>query len=413
MSDIITNKRKTIVIGGGASGLMSALTSAQKGNAVYLIEKNEKLGKKIYITGKGRCNLTNDCSVEEFLSFIVRNSSFMRGALYSFSPEKTMHFFNDNGTQIKTERGNRVFPLSDKASDVTNTFEKLLKKFGVNVLLNTIVESVLTENNQIVGVKTNNGIMYCDSLIVATGGISYSLTGSTGDGYKFAKNLGHNIIDTKPALVGLNLQDKDCLSLQGLTLKNVVLTASFNNKILFSQLGEILFTHYGISGPLTLSCSSYINRHNVKDLSLYIDLKPALSFEILEKRLIREFQENNRKSISFIVKGLLPSSMVNIFLDRLSISKNKTCSEITKIERNSIISLLKNFSLKIVSLRPIEEAIITSGGVDVKQINPKTMESKLIKNLFFAGEVLDVDCLTGGFNLQVAFSTGYVAGKNS
>ena len=413
MSDIIANKRVTVVIGGGASGLMSALQSALKGNEVYLVEKNEKLGKKIYITGKGRCNLTNNCSVEEFLSFVVRNSSFMRGSLYSLSPEKTMQFFKENGTQIKTERGNRVFPLSDKASDVTFTFEKLLKKLGVKILLNTLVEDILTKENRVIGVQTINSVINCDSVIIATGGISYSSTGSTGDGYKFAKNLGHNVIELKPSLVGLNILDKDCKTLQGLTLKNVVLSVNCDKKNIFSQMGELLFTHFGISGPLVLSCSSYINRLDINSLTISIDLKPALSFDVLEKRLIREFQENNKKSISYIIKGLLPSSMVEMFLNRLNISKNKTCSEITKLERTSIITLLKNFTLKISSLRPIEEAVVTSGGVDVKQINPKTMESKIIKNLFFAGEIIDVDCLTGGFNLQVAFSTGYVAGKNS
>ena len=321
MSDIMLNKRVTIVVGGGASGLMSALQSALKGNKVYLIEKNEKLGKKIYITGKGRCNLTNDCNVEDFLNYIVRNSSFMRGALYSFSPEKTIQFFEENGLKIKVERGNRVFPFSDKASDVTYTFEKLLKKIGVQIMLNTKVEDIIVDNNVVVGVKTSKEIIKCDSAIIATGGLSYPLTGSTGDGYKFAKNSSHNLVELKPSLVGFNLLDRDCISMQGLTLKNVVLSVNFDNKNIFSQMGEVLFTHFGISGPLVLSASSYINRLNLKKLSINIDLKPALTIEMLEKRLIKEFKENNKKGIGYIIKGLMPSSMVDVFINRVGISK--------------------------------------------------------------------------------------------
>ena len=412
MSGIIKKNNKTVVIGGGAAGMLAAIFSAQKGNSVVLIEKNEKLGKKIYITGKGRCNLTNDCSVEFFLENVVRNSVFLKSCLYSFSPEKTMNFFEENGLKLKVERGNRVFPLSDKASDITFTLEKLLKKLNVNILLNTIVKEILVENNSIKGVLTNNSNIQCDSVVIATGGKSYPLTGSTGDGYKFAKKLGHKIVDIVPSLTGINLISTENIALQGLSLKNVVLTATYNDKVVFSQMGEMLFAHFGISGPLVLSCSAIINRLDLSKVSLKIDFKPALSLEKLENRLIRDFSENNKKNISSVIKGLLPSKLVEIFISRIKEIKNKNCSEITTKDRDKIVFLLKNFSLKIQSLRNIEEAIVTSGGVSVNEINPRTMESKIIKNLFFAGEVIDVDCFTGGFNLQTAFSTGFMAGNN-
>ena len=401
---------KTIVVGGGASGLMSAYASASKGNQVVLLEKNEKLGKKIYITGKGRCNLTNNVSVNDFMNNVVSNPKFLYSALNSFSPEKTYEFFENNGLKLKVERGNRVFPQSDKASDVTKCLEKVLLANNVDFRLGVEVKEILVKNGKVFGVKTDKSTIECDNVIIATGGVSYPLTGSTGDGLRFASTLGHNITDLKPALVGLDLVGEDYKDLQGLSLKNVNLTVKNGNKTIYSDFGEMLFTHFGISGPIVLSCSSVINRQKLSDLKLYIDLKPALSVELLDQRLIRELSLCPIKSIYNVMPSLLPKSMIDLILTRAELNGRKKCSEITKVERQALINVLKNLEFSIKNLRPIEEAIVTSGGVSVKEINPKTMESKLIKGLFFAGEVLDVDAFTGGFNLQIAFSTGYLAG---
>lgn len=406
--------QKVIVIGGGAAGMLSACTASKQGKKVVLIEKNEKLGKKIYITGKGRCNLANDIPVNEFFSNVISNPKFLFSAINTFSPQETIEFFENNGMPIKVERGNRVFPQSDKASDVTKTLEKLLRKNNVDILLNTCIDKILVESNVVKGVIDSNGKVYeCDSLIVCTGGVSYSSTGSTGDGYKFAKSVGHSIVETKPALVGVELKGNDFIELQGLSLKNVTLTAKLGEKTLYSEFGEMLFTHFGISGPIVLSCSSVINRKPIENIDFYIDLKPALSIETLDNRLIREFKENNTKELSTVMRSLLPKNLISIVLRQACIKQTKNCSEITVNERQKIINALKSLKFSAKRLRPIEEAIITSGGVSVKEINPKTMESKIVKNLFFAGEVLDVDAFTGGFNLQIAFSTGYVAGINS
>ena len=401
---------KTIVVGGGASGLMSAYASASKGNKVILLEKNEKLGKKIYITGKGRCNLTNNVSVNDFMNNVVSNPKFLYSALNNFSPEKTYEFFEYNGLKLKVERGNRVFPQSDKASDVTKCLEKVLLANNVDFRLGVEVKEILVKNGKVFGVKTDKSTIVCDNVIIATGGVSYPLTGSTGDGLRFASTLGHNITDLKPALVGLDLVGEDYKDLQGLSLKNVNLTVKNVNKTIYSDFGEMLFTHFGISGPIVLSCSSVINRQNLSDLKLYIDLKPALSVELLDQRLVRELSLCPTKSIYNVMPSLLPKSMIDLVLTRAELNGRKKCSEITKVERQALINVLKNLEFSIKTLRPIEEAIVTSGGVSVKEINPKTMESKLIKGLFFAGEVLDVDAFTGGFNLQIAFSTGYLAG---
>lgn len=404
---------KVIVIGGGAAGMMAAYASANQGNQVVLIEKNEKLGKKVYITGKGRCNLTNNCDNKEFIENVVSNSKFMFGAINAFSTQNVMDFFEQNGLQLKTERGNRVFPLSDKASDVTNCLQKLLIKQGVEICLNSQVDNIL-KNDEGFNVYLSNKKRYIsDSVIICTGGISYSATGSTGDGYKFAKFFGHQIIETKPSLVGININNDFCRKLQGISLKNVVFSAKINGKTIFSQLGEMLFAHYGISGPLVLSCSALINRSNLENVCLNIDLKSGMTYEMLDNRLIREFEIANQKGVIYAIKTLLPMSFAEVILSRCSISKEKKCNEVTQKERERIIKTLKEFSLSASSLRPIEEAIITAGGVNVKEINPKTMESKLVSGLYFAGEVLDVDCFTGGFNMQTAFSTGYVAGVNS
>ena len=402
-----------VVIGGGPAGLMAACQSALKMNKIILLEKNEKLGKKLYITGKGRCNLSNDSSLEDFLKNVVSNPKFMYASLANFSVEKTKDFFESNGLKLKTERGNRIFPESDKASDVTKVFTKLLSEYNVDVKLNTLALEVLVKDGRIYGVKTEFEEIKCDYVIIATGGISYPLTGSTGDGYKIAKSFNHNVIDPRPALVGIELNDSFCKEMQGLSLKNVKLVCTNKSKTLFSEMGEMLFAHYGVSGPIVLSCSSYINRLNLSELSLYIDLKPALDESTLTKRLINEFKINNAKSILNTMPSLLPKSMCEPFLRLADVKNYKTCSEITVLERNRIISTLKKFPLSIKKLRPIDEAIVTSGGISVKDINPKTMESKLVKGLFFAGEVIDVDALTGGFNIQIALSTGYLAGINT
>ena len=413
MTDIIGKNNRIIVIGGGASGLFAAYGALLSNKEVLLLEKNEKLGKKIYITGKGRCNLTNYVLPQEFLNNVVVNRKFLTGAINIFSPYDCYSFFEDIGLPLKVERGDRVFPISDKASDVTKTLEKTILSMGAKIRLNTEVKSILYSEGFISGVLLTNGEkIYADSVIVCTGGKSYPSTGSTGDGYIFAKNVGHTIIPLKSALVGLELLGNDYQEMQGLTLKNVRLSAICNDKVIFSDFGEMLFTHFGISGPIVLSCSSNINRIDDR-IKILIDLKPALDEKTLDLRLIRELSDNNGKEISNVVRSLVPSSMVKIILKRASIKHDKKCAEITKEERSRIIKVLKQFEFTVKNLRPLEEAVVTSGGINVKEINPKTMESKLVKGLFFAGEVLDVDAYTGGFNMQIAFSTGFIAGKNA
>ena len=405
---------KVIIIGGGPAGLMAAISASKLNKKVILIEKNEKLGKKLYITGKGRCNLTNDVDAFEFLENVVSNKKFLYSAINFLPPEKTMSFFEESGLQLKTERGKRVFPLSNKASDVTKTLENTCKKLGVEILLNTKVERIYTENGEVKGVVlTDKSTILGDSVIIATGGISYPLTGSTGDGYKFAKKLGHNITELKPALVGIELEGEFFKKLQGLSLKNVSLNCESNNKNVFSEVGEMLFTHFGVSGPLVLTLSSLINRVNKENLDIYLDLKPGLDYNTLENKFIREFAQNSLKTIANYLRSVLPSSLINEVLIRACIKQDRKLCDIKVEQRNNLINVLKRFEIKFNKLRSIEEAIVTSGGVNVKEINPKTMESKLIKGLYFAGEVIDVDAFTGGFNIQIAFSTGFLAGYNA
>lgn len=399
-----------VVVGGGASGMMAAYASAKLNKKTILLEQNEKLGKKVYITGKGRCNLTCAVDENEFFKNVVTNPKFLFSAINLLSPYDLREFFEQNGLKLKEERGKRIFPESDKASDVNKTLEKVLKKLGVDIKLNTKVVEILQENGIIKGVKTETEVILCDSVIICTGGVSYPLTGSTGDGYKFAKRFGHSVISAKPALVGIELKGTDYLDLQGLSLKNVNLSATLSNKTIFSEFGEMLFTHFGVSGPIALSCSSIINKFNADELTLHIDLKPALTFEVLDNRLLREFKENNAKIITSALRSLLPKSLIDVVLKQSMVNASKNCSQITAEERKRILLTLKNLVFSVKKLRPIQEAIVTSGGVNVKEINPKTMESKLIKGLFFAGELIDVDAYTGGFNLQIAFSTGYCAG---
>ena len=408
---------KVLIIGGGAAGLMAAYSSAKKGNYTIIIEKNEKLGKKIYITGKGRCNLTNDITANEFLNNVVSNPKFLLGAINRFTPKSTIDLFEELGLSLTIERGNRVFPSSNKASDVTKTLEKAVKSLGVEVLLNTTVKAISVIGSEtgtkVTGVETNLGFIEGDSVIVCTGGISYPLTGSTGDGYIFAKKLGHKIIETKPALCGVCLRGSDYAQMQGLALKNISFTVKNNQKVICNDFGELLFTHFGISGPVVLSASSVINRLDFNNLTLHIDLKPALDEETLHNRLLREFKENSLKDLENVMRALLPKSLIGVVLSRAQVKRTKNCSEITKEERARLVSTLKNLEFKVSGLRPVEESIVTAGGVCVKDINPKTMESKLVNGLYFAGEVIDVDAFTGGFNLQIAFSTGYCAGQNA
>ena len=422
--------KQVLIIGGGAAGLMAAYAAAKNGHQVTLIEKNEKLGKKIYITGKGRCNFTNAVPPEDFFLNVVRGEKFLKGPIYSFSPEKTIEFFENYGLSVTIERGNRAFPSSNKASDVTKTLEKACKEVGVVVKLSEKVEQILTTMPNIItvsdinttpdigimpritGVKTDKNTYLADIVIVATGGISYPTTGSTGDGYQFAKKVGHKIVDLRVGLCGINVKGDFFKPLQGLSLKNVTLTAKYGEKTVYSGFGEMLFTHFGISGPIVLSLSSKINRLNVKDVSLFLDLKPALDENTLDKRLLRDFEKYKNKQIANALVELLPQKLISSVLFFAKIPEKKNVNVLTKEERSALVRVLKNLPILPISLRGFEEAIITSGGVDLSQINPKTMESKLVEGLKFCGEVLDVDAFTGGFNLQIAFSTGFVAGNS-
>ena len=423
---------KICVIGGGAAGLMAAYTAANNGNQVTLFEKNEKLGKKIYITGKGRCNFTNDVAPEEFLQNVVRGSKFLTGAIYAFPPQKTIDFFENNGLSIKIERGNRAFPSSGHASDITKTLEKACKMVGVEIKLNEKVEKITTITPDIIPmtditgtttpdatimpriakVGTNKENYEFDRVIVATGGISYPSTGSTGDGYIFAKQFGLKVTDIKAGLCGLNLSGDFFKNLQGLALKNVALSIKNGVKVVFNEFGELLFTHFGISGPIVLSASSIINRLPLEKLQVTLDLKPALDAQTLDKRLLRDFEKFKNKKIINALIEILPQKLIEFVLKESRVSPEKAINVLTKEERGRLVACMKAFPMQIHSLRGFEEAIITSGGIDLSEINPKTMESRKIKGLYFCGEVLDVDAFTGGFNMQIAFATGYAAGKS-
>lgn len=398
-----------IVIGGGPAGMMTAITAKNKDNNVTIFDSNEKLGKKLFITGKGRCNLTNDISPNDFLSKVISNSKFLYGGINTFTPQDAMEFVESNGTKLKVERGGRVFPVSDKSSDIIKAFERAIKSLGVKSLLECKVEHIIKVSDKFV-VKTNLGEYKADCVVVATGGCSYSTTGSTGDGYKFAKDFGHNIVDIRPALVPIDLQKFD-KRLAGLSLKNVKVTIDICGKK-FTEFGEMLFTHTGVSGPIILSLSSKINRLNIKGENLSIDLKPALTEEQLDLRILRDFENYKNKDFKNYIQELLPKSMIEPFLDRLNFDACTKVNSITKSNRQEIIKLLKNFSFKIDSLKDVNCGIVTAGGVDVKQLNPRTMESKIVSGLYFVGEVVDLDAVTGGYNIQIALSTGYLAGKD-
>lgn len=436
-----------VVIGAGPAGMMAAITAAKAGHQVTLLEKNEKIGKKLFITGKGRCNVTNACEVEGLFSNVMEHDKFLYSAIYGFDNQAVMQFFENAGCKLKIERGQRVFPESDHSSDVIRALDTQLKLTGVNVLLNREADAVLTQkladeaaqqeeaarepqdkykkkkenkkkkkqNAFVTGVKLKNKeVIPTQQVIVATGGISYVLTGSTGDGYRFAKDCGHSIVELSPALVPFQIEEAWCKQLQGLSLRNVTATVEVEGKKVYSDFGEMLFTHYGVSGPLILSASSYyVHKARGKQAKLYIDLKPALTREQLDKRILREFDENKNKQFKNAITSLFPSKLLPVMPMLADIHPDKKVNEITREERERFVDVIKNMELTISGIRDYNEAIVTKGGITVSEVSPSTMESKLVKGLYFAGEVLDLDALTGGFNLQIAWSTGYLAGASA
>lgn len=407
-----------IVIGGGAAGMMAAITAVSQGHNVTLFEKNEKLGKKLFITGKGRCNFTNAGYAEDIFNSVVTNKKFLYSAFNGFSNYDTMGFFGELGLDFKVERGNRVFPSSDHSSDVIGALSRRMKQLGVKVELNTQVDEVIANNGEFSAVKLTDAYnkkrtVSADKLIIATGGNSYQSTGSTGDGYRFAKSLGHEVTPILPALVPFIVKEEWERDLQGLSLKNVNVTIYDDKKIVYSDFGEMLFTHFGVSGPTVLSASSYAAKIiKNRPLKLVIDLKPALDEQQLDERILRDFEEFKNKSFKNSLDKLLPKKLIPVIVELSKIEPDKKIHDITKQERMTLVKLIKNLTLTLTGLRGFNEAIITQGGVSVKQINPTTMESKLVKNVYFAGEVIDVDAVTGGFNLQIAWSTAYAAGTH-
>ena len=402
-----------IVVGGGPAGMLSAYYAGKNQLSVLLLEQNGKLGKKLYITGKGRCNVTNDCDMDEFLQCVPRNGRFLYSALSALNTQDLQALFTKNGCPLKVERGQRVYPLSDKASDITKTLTGLLSKSGCKVMLNTKVAELLVEDGQAKGVVLEDGrTLHAKAVVVATGGVSYPGTGSTGDGYAFAKDTGHTITSPLPSLIPFHTKENWPLQLQGLALKNISLTAKKGKKTLYHNQGEMLFTHFGVSGPLVLQMSSYIVGMPYDTLSVSIDMKPALSHEQLHARLQNELQANGKKQLRTLLAGFLPSKMAELFPSICGISSTKIAGQISGAERKTIVDMLKQLPLTLTKPSPIAEAIITRGGVSVKDISPNDMQSKKIRQLYFAGEVIDVDALTGGFNLQIAFSTGALAGQS-
>lgn len=412
-----------VVVGGGPAGMIAGITSAEEGNNVILVEKNSSLGNKLKITGKGRCNITFDGDEEKFRNNIVNSSKFMYSSFSNFNNKDVVDFFNKLGVKTKVERGGRVFPVSDSAMDVVNALKNKLKKENVKIKYNSKVVEIITENEKISGVKLENGTeIACDKCIIATGGKSYSSTGSTGDGYILLEKLGHSIKEIKPGLVPLKSEDKICKELQGLSLRNVKISIidKTNNKILYSEFGEMMFSHFGVTGPVILSASSKLNTvKNInekiknKQIELVIDLKPALSFEVLDKRIQRDFEKYTNKEFKNSLNDLLPQKLISPIINLSKIDKEKKVHQITREQRENLVNIVKNLKINISGFMPLDMAIVTSGGINTKEINPKTMESKIVKGLYVVGELLDVDAYTGGYNLQIAFSTGVAAGKNS
>ena len=404
-----------IVVGGGAAGMMAAVFAARNGQNVQLLEKNEKLGKKLFITGKGRCNITNAADIEDLFTAVTSNPKFLYSGFYSFTNQQVIDFFEELGVKTKIERGERVFPVSDHSSDVIAAFSRELKSLGVAVSLHTEVGELLCEQDKVCGVLLTNGKkMKADAVIVATGGISYPSTGSTGDGYRFARETGHRVTELLPSLVPMEVRQWYAKELQGLSLRNIEIRITDGKKKLYEEFGEMLFTHYGVTGPVILSASSVVGKTlRKKELTLHIDLKPALSEEQLDKRILREFDANNNKQYKNSIDSLFPAKLKPVMIELSEIEPEKKVNEITKEERQRLVHLIKDFTMTLTGLRGYNEAIITKGGVSVKEIDPGTMESKKMKGLYFAGEVLDLDAVTGGYNLQIAWSTGYLAGINA
>ncbi len=409
----MSNSYDCIIVGGGAAGMMAAITAAGLGKSTLLLEKMNRCGKKISITGKGRCNVTNNCTSDDFFANIPTNPRFLYSAYAGFNSQDCMDFFERLGVPLKTERGNRVFPVSDKAEDIVRALEQGCEDYGVNRIFSKVTE-IITEDGAVKGVKCGSRTYFAPSVLIATGGKSYPGTGSDGDGYRFAEELGHTVTDIKPSLVPIESDDDYCREMMGLSLKNVVLTLkdTVKNKVVFSEMGEMLFTHFGVSGPLVLSASSHIPQVESGRYIFYIDLKPALDEKKLDERILRDFKEIPNRIFANSLSKLLPSKMIPTVVELSGIDGEKQVNSVTKQERQRLVSLLKAFPVHIRSFRPIAEAIVTSGGVKVSEVSPKTMESKLVKGLYFAGEILDVDGYTGGFNLQIAFSTGCLAGEN-
>ncbi len=420
---------KVVIIGGGPAGMLSAISASQEGNEVTIIEKMNQLGKKLCITGKGRCNITSSLPIEDFIKNIPGNGKFLYSAFKNFTNQDILKLLKEEGIQTKEERGNRIFPVSDRASDVRDALIKRLKKENVKIITNARVVDIIVKENTVQGViyKTNSNSnknansskneqkieLKADKVILATGGKSYPLTGSNGDGYNLAKKLGHTVTEIMPSLVALVAKDEDidvCQNLQGLSLKNVGLKVYRDNKMIYEDFGEMLFTHFGVSGPIILSSSAHLVRNSMENVQISIDLKPALDENKLDERILRDFNTEKNKEFKNSLNQLLPQKMIPVIVDKMGI--NKKVNEITKEERRKLVKILKDFRIKIKGFRPVEEAIVTAGGINIKEINPKTMESKIVKGLYFAGEIIDVDAYTGGFNLQIAYSTGFTAGLN-
>lgn len=406
---------KVLIVGGGAAGMLASIFAARNGNEVHVFEKNEKLGKKLFITGKGRCNLTNACDMDTLFSSVVTNDKFLYSSFYGYTNQDVMDFFESLGLQIKVERGNRVFPASDHSSDVIKVLEKEMKAQGVQIHLYQTVTQIAKKDGRFAALKLADGtVVEGDACILCTGGMSYQTTGSTGDGYRFAKALGHKVTELRPSLVPIETKEYFVPELMGLSLKNVETRILDGKKVLYQDFGEMLFTHYGVSGPLILSASAYIGKElsEKKELKLSIDLKPSLSEEQLDARVLREFEANHNKQFKNAIGGLFPSKLVPVMIAESGIDSEKKVNVISKEERQGFVHLIKNFEMTLIRLRDYKEAIITQGGINVKEVNPSTMESKLIEGVYFAGELLDLDAVTGGFNLQIAWSTAYAAGSN-
>lgn len=403
-----------IVTGGGAAGMMAAYAAAERGHSVLLLEKNEKLGKKLFITGKGRCNVTNACGQDELFENVVSNPKFLYSAFYDFDNRQVMELIENAGCPLKVERGERVFPVSDHSSDIIAALERLLRKAGVEVRLRTAVSEVLVREGRACGVRAaDGGVCKADAVVLATGGLSYPATGSTGDGYRMAERIGHTVRECRPALVPMEIREPWCGQLQGLSLKNVTLTMCCGAKKIWQGFGEMLFTHFGVSGPLVLSASSFYHKcKKPEEATVTIDLKPALTSEQLDRRILREFEQNLNRQFKNVIGSLYPAKLTPVMISLSGIDGEKKIHDITRQEREQLVGITKNLRMHISGLRGYAEAVITQGGISAREVNPSTMESKLVRGLYFAGEVLDLDAVTGGFNLQIAWSTGHLAGSS-